>query len=387
MAANDEALGTGGGDAFRVDRADAGPEVVLKLSGRLALDRAGALRADILSRLEGAAGRVRFDFASVETVDSGSMAVIVHQIHELQKRGVKTDVSGLDPTATALLDLLDHHIERPPLHAPPPRIGILDQFGQQTIALLKDISEILDYLGDVTASAFAAIRSPSSIHWRDVSRHMERAGADGLPIVFLISFLVGLVMAFQGAAQLENFGATQLVAAGVALSFARELGPLMTAIIISGRSGAAFAAEIGTMKVSEEVDALTTMGIDPIRHLVFPRIIALILVMPLLTLFADLVGIGGGFLVGVFGYDLNPTDYIQKTRDILQMKDVISGVAKSVVFGFAISSIACERGLATRGGAEGVGLSTTSSVVTCLFHIVAIDAMFTILFQLFGVYS
>jgi phospholipid/cholesterol/gamma-HCH transport system permease protein len=212
----------------------------------------------------------------------------------------------------------------------------------------------------------------------------ERAGADGLPIALLLAFLVGLVMGFQGAIQLEQFGANIYVADLVAIALARELGPLMTAIIVAGRSGAAFAAELGTMRVSEEVDALTVLGLDPQRFLVFPRAIALVLVLPALTLFADAVGMLGGLVVGVLGLDLTPSAYLQETRSALDLWDVASGLLKSVVFAAAIAVIACERGLATRGGAEGVGRATTSAVVAGIFYIVVIDSLFTVAFHVLG---
>src|SRR5262249_26998642 len=181
-----------------------------------------------------------------------------------------------------------------------------------------------------------------------------------------------------------QFGANIFVADLVALSVTRELAPLMTAIIVAGRSGAAFSAELGTMRVSEEVDALRTLGLDPYSYLVFPRVIALVLVVPLLTLIADVVGILGGLLVALFGLDLTLAGYLHETQKSLELFDVFSSTLKAAVFGVNIALIACQRGLATRGGAEGVGRATTSAVVTSLFAIVAADAVFTVLFLAFG---
>jgi phospholipid/cholesterol/gamma-HCH transport system permease protein len=231
----------------------------------------------------------------------------------------------------------------------------------------------------------AALRRPATINWADVTRIMERAGADGLPIVVMITFLVGMVTAFQAIVQLRQFGADIFVADLVALSVTRELGPLMTAIIVAGRSGAAFSAELGTMSVSEEIDALRTLGLSPYGFLVYPRIIALVLVVPLLTLVGDLCGILGGVFVSMLRLDITLTAYWQRTLEVLDLWDVASGVLKSVVFGWAIALVACQRGLATRGGAAGVGLSTTSAVVASLFSLVVIDALFTVIFNLYGV--
>jgi phospholipid/cholesterol/gamma-HCH transport system permease protein len=191
------------------------------------------------------------------------------------------------------------------------------------------------------------------------------------------------VMAFQGAIQLKQFGANIFVADLVGLSVVRELGPLMTAIIVCGRSGAAFAAELGTMKVSEEIDALRTMGFGPIRYLVLPRALALMLVMPLLTLLADMVAMGGGLAVGVLSLDLTVGSYLTETQSALTLWDVFSGCLKSVVFALAIALISCQQGFATTGGAEGVGRRTTSSVVSILFSLILIDAAFTVFFYFF----
>ena len=188
-------------------------------------------------------------------------------------------------------------------------------------------------------------------------------------------------MAFQGAVQLKQFGANIFVADLVGLSVARELGPLMTAIILSGRSGAAFAAELGSMKVSEEVDAMRTMGLGPIRYLVLPRAVALLLATPILVLLADVAGILGGLVVGVSSLDLTVVGYFLETKRAVSLWDVYSGLIKSGVFAVTIALIACQQGLATTGGAEGVGRRTTSSVVTTFFALVVLDAGFTVLFH------
>jgi len=200
----------------------------------------------------------------------------------------------------------------------------------------------------------------------------------------VINFLVGLVTAFQAAIQLRQFGANIFVADLVGLSMTRELAPLMTAIIVAGRSGAAFSAELGTMRVSEEVDALRTLGFDPYQFLVFPRVLTLVVALPLLTILADAVGIAGGLLVAMLGLDITPNAYLIQTQKAVELWDVFSGCLKAAVFGLNIALIACQRGLSARGGADGVGRATTSAVVTSLFAIVVLDAIFTVLFHAFG---
>jgi len=193
-----------------------------------------------------------------------------------------------------------------------------------------------------------------------------------------------MVTAFQAIVQLRQFGADIFVADLVALSVARELGPLMTAIIVAGRSGAAFSAELGTMAVSEEIDALRTLGLSPYGYLVYPRLIALLVVVPMLALVGDVCGILGGVFVSMLRLDITLSAYLQRTQQVLDLWDVGSGILKSVVFGWAIALVACQRGLATRGGAAGVGVSTTAAVVASLFALVVIDALFTVIFNLYG---
>ncbi|HTV20856.1 MAG TPA: ABC transporter permease, partial [Polyangiaceae bacterium] len=225
-----------------------------------------------------------------------------------------------------------------------------------------------------------ALERPRSLNLRDVTLTMERAGADAVPIVLLINFLTGFVMAYQAAIQLARFGANIFVADLVGLAMVRELGPLMTAIIVCGRSGAAFAAELGTMKVSEEVDALRTLGLLPLRYLVLPRVLGLMLVAPVLTLLADAIGIGGGILVASSSLDVTPGAFINELRQVMTPWDIISGLIKSVVFSGTLGIIACQQGLATAGGAEGVGRQTTSAVVISLFSLILLDAFFTVFF-------
>ena len=370
--------------AFRVDRIDrAGDHTEFRFVGRLSFRDLYASWSEVRDLLRSHPPSVSFDLSGVETLDGGATALLLELKSEVQRKGAEADIVGAEGRVRAMLELYGHHPPRPCLQDPPKRIGILDQIGREVLTVVAE-SNSLAYTGDLVVAGVRSLRAPFSINWSDVARLMERAGADGLPIVLLISFLVGLVTAFQAAVQLRQFGANIFVADLVALSITRELGPLMTAIIVAGRSGAAFSAELGTMKVSEEIDALRTLGLDPYRFLVFPRVIALVLVMPLLTVLADLIGIMGGLLVALLTLDLTVNAYLLETHKALALWDVGSGVLKSVVFALAVALIACQRGLATRGGAEGVGRATTSAVVLSLFALVVLDAIFTMLFNAFG---
>jgi phospholipid/cholesterol/gamma-HCH transport system permease protein len=369
---------------FAVERVDLGGDgAALRFAGELHFRSCYQAWSKVRRLLHPAAGRIAFDLSGVEALDGGAAALLLELRSEASAAGSETEITGARDRVQALLELYGAHPQKPSLQPPPPRIGVLDQIGREALTFV-DESNALDFVGDLAVAGVQVARRPGSINWRDVPRFMERAGADGIPIVLLINFLVGVVTAFQAAVQLKQFGANIFVADLVGLSVTRELAPLMTAIIVAGRSGAAFSAELGTMRVSEEVDALRTLGLDPFPYLVFPRVIALVLVLPLLTLIADAVGILGGLLVAMLGLDLTLASYLHETQKALGSFDVFSGSLKAAVFGLNVALIACQRGLATRGGAEGVGRATTSAVVTSLFAIVVVDAVFTVLFHAFG---
>lgn len=214
---------------------------------------------------------------------------------------------------------------------------------------------------------------------RSVSQAME-AGVRALPILSLITFFIGLILALQAAYELRRFGAMSFVASAVALSMTRELGPLITAVIVIGRSGSAFAAEIGTMQVTEEIDALETMAIDPVGFLVAPKFVAMIVMLPCLTIWANFMGILGGSLFGVLKADFTFQRYILASLDALYLRDVLTGLIKSFMFGMTITAVGCQEGFNTGGGAEQVGRSTTKAVVVSIFLVILVDLVFTMLF-------
>ncbi len=218
------------------------------------------------------------------------------------------------------------------------------------------------------------------IRWRQTARQAVEAGNRSLPLVALLCFLVGMIVALQSAYQLQRFGASELVADLVAVSMSRELGPLLTAIIVTGRFGSAVAAQLGTMRVTQEVDALEVMGIDTVSYLVVPRLLALLLTLPCLTVFADLVGIGGGLLVGTGILGIGGEAYLTRTADALVFKDIYAGLAKALAFALVIGLVGCQKGLATRGGPEQVGRATTVTVVRSIILIVFVDLFVTALF-------
>ncbi len=268
-----------------------------------------------------------------------------------------------------------------PVHEKP---GWVEKLGGATLDILNDLQGMLTFVGDVVLSLGLFLRKPSCLRTGDTLIHMQRVGADALPIVALISFLLGLIMAFMSAVQLEQFGANIYVASLVSLSMVRELGPIMTAIIVAGRSGSAFAAEIGSMRVAEEIDALTTMGFDITVFLVLPRLLATLLVQPILTLFSDLFAVMGGLVVGVTMLNLTTHGYMAQTIKTIDLNDMAWSMLKTMLFAILIAGTGCLRGFQVRGGADAVGRATTSSVVTSLFLIILTDSILAVIQRYWG---
>jgi phospholipid/cholesterol/gamma-HCH transport system permease protein len=261
---------------------------------------------------------------------------------------------------------------------------VLAGVGRRALGARDDLGAALRLLVAVAARLGAAPFSPKGLRWPATTHQMVRIGVESLPIVFLIAGSVGMIVGLQAATQLRRVGATIYVADLVGISLTRELGPLMTAIILAGRSGSAIAAELGTMKVSEEVDALTAMGLDPVEYLALPRILAMGIMLPCLTVLADVIGILGGAVVAWASLGIPLQSYLQQTLHALLLKDIFSGLVKSWVFAGIIAGVGCYQGFRVEGGAEGVGRRTTASVVASIFLIIAADLMFTLLFYLLG---
>jgi phospholipid/cholesterol/gamma-HCH transport system permease protein len=372
--------------AFEIEHVRTGAdEGEIRIRGTLRLAEAAPLWTE-LRRLETGAARgqtLNFEMSAVQRIDGGAMALLASLRAELHRRGVGSEFLAAGERVQQLIHLYggDNVVKR--LRRRRAR-GTLDQLGTATLSISRELQQVFAFLGQMAVSGAGLLRSPRSANWRELAPTMERAGADAVPIVLVINFLVGLAMAFQAAAQLKRFGANILVADLIAISICRELGPLMTAIVVCGRSGAAFAAELGFMKVNEEIDALRTMGFGPMRYLVLPRVFALIIVVPLLSVLGDAAGVLGGLLVGLTNLDLTVRGYLNETGRVLTLWDVSSGIVKSAVFAFAVALVACQQGLATTGGAEGVGRRTTSTVVITMFTLILADAVLTVLFRVAG---
>ncbi len=265
------------------------------------------------------------------------------------------------------------------------RGGVFKTVGQDTLELYASFKEQVSFIGEFTLTILKLLVGKARYRMSDFWVLIQRAGPDAFAIVSLISFLVGLILAFVGAVQLAKYGSEIYVADLVGIAMVREMGAIMVGVVMAGRTGAAFAAELGSMKVNEEIDAFSTFGINPMEFLVMPRVIALICMFPLLTIFADLMGILGGLVIGMGLFDLNWDQYMTRTMASLTMLQCSTGVVKSVVFGIVVAMIGCLRGMKCGNSASAVGLATTSSVVTSIVFIVVIDALFAVAFNIFDI--
>ncbi|MEX2454641.1 MAG: ABC transporter permease, partial [Rhodospirillaceae bacterium] len=291
------------------------------------------------------------------------------------------------PDHRILLDRLDAiGTEHPP---EPARYGALSSLaeatGRATAGAVTEAVDLLHFLGLATTTAARSLVRPARIRGIALASHIETAGLRAMPIVGLLAFLIGVVIAYQGADQLRQFGAEIFTVNLLAVSMLREMGILMTAIIIAGRSGSAFTAQIGTMQVNEEVDAMRTIGLDPIEVLVLPRAFALLIVLPLLTVYANLMGLAGGALMSLWVLDISLVQFIERLRSAVPIWAFWVGVIKAPVFGFVIALVGCHEGLKVRGSAESVGRQTTRSVVVSIFLVMVLDAIFSIFFSAAGV--
>jgi phospholipid/cholesterol/gamma-HCH transport system permease protein len=356
-------------------------DITLFLFGRIGLENFDALLREIQGLFaEYNPARLTIDLERVDYLDSTGALFLVRLEDEAKIRSIPCTITNVSGEGKQIMSLIDRRaLTAPSLASKERALNILEQLGSETINVLKDIYEVILFGGEILYEIAYSIRHPKKVRWNDVISYMKKVGVDGLPIVALISFLLGLIMAFMSALQLKQFGANIYVASLVAVAMVRELGPIITAIIVAGRSGSAFAAEIGTMRVNEEVDALITMGFNPTRFLTIPKLLAAMFVVPILTGFSSFFAVLGGMVVGVLGLNLTIFTYVQQTMNAIEMFDVVSGLIKSVVFAAFIAAIGCQRGFKVRGGAEAVGNATTSAVVSAIFLIVVIDSTFAII--------
>ncbi|MBC2715680.1 MAG: ABC transporter permease [Desulfobacteraceae bacterium] len=361
-------------------------EWTIVLSGSLNINTAAGTLSTLTSELKkNALTSLKFDLEKIIDIDDYGALVLYELKNEVCDPD--TDFQILNPPEklqNLMTRMKSNNSKQSRLTSFSSVSNLVIQAGETAIENFKSIKYFITFIGSLVMSALRIFQKPKSLRFDDIIRHMKTTGVDAVPVVALISFLLGLIMAFMSSLQLKQFGANIYVASLVALAMVSELGPIMTAIIVSGRSGSAFAAEISTMKISEEVDALLTMGFDPVLFLAIPRIIAAIIVIPLLTMFANLFAISGGLLIGVTMLDLSATSYISQTINSLNLFELFWGLSKSLVFAILISCVGCLRGFQAKGGASAVGHAATSAVVTSIFLIVLFDSIFAVIRSYWG---
>ena len=359
--------------------------VILRLSGswRMQNDLPSASEVEHGLAAVSTGKRLGFDAREVAAWDSGFLVFILNVLDAAKSLGFTVDRAGLPDGVRKLLDLAAAVPERDTKRsaATPP---FLARLGRSALSAVGSAREMITFVGEATVALAHAAVGRARYRRVDLLLNIEEAGANALGIVSLISFLIGLILAFVGAIQLRQFGAQIYIADLVAIGMAREMGAMMAAIIMAGRTGAAFAAQLGTMRVNEEIDALTTMGISPFEFLVLPRMLGLILMMPLLTIYADMVGILGGAVVGIGMLKVGLIPYWNHTWQAASAADFAAGLIKSVVFGVLIAIAGCMRGMQSGRSSAAVGLAATSAVVTGIVFIIVSDAILTVVYDAIG---
>lgn len=325
-------------------------------------------------------GDLAIDGSAISALDTAGAWLLHRTMRALEQRGRNVRMNGLRPEFSALLQLI---VSRPvtPESTAPARAGLLTNIGQQTWRGLIGMSGMLSFIGESTLILLRSLVQPRSIRWRPILHNIQTAGFEALPIVGLLTFLMGVVIAYQGADQLQRFGANIFIADLVGLSMVRELSPLLTAIIVAGRSGSAYAAQIGTMKITEEIDALRTIGVGPTELLVLPKMLALIIALPLLTLYADVTGVLGGMLMARSKLDVSFDVFLDRLGEAVSLSSFLTGIGKAPVFAAIIALVGCYRGFQVSGSADSVGRQTTVSVVQSIFLVILADALFSVAFN------
>ena len=352
----------------------------LRLSGRWCIGSELQSATTLNDRLGEAPGVKRITLTASELTawDSVLLTFLLNVIGICKQRNIQIDRKALPSGVNRLLDLATAVPEQDDVRRPPHGRPMLAQIGGAVIGAAAEAKNLLGFIGEATVALAKLVRGRARFRRRDLMLAIQECGVQALPIVTLISFLIGLILAFVGAVQLKQFGAEIYVADLVGIAMVREFAAVMTGIIMAGRTGAAFAAELGTMTVNEEIDAFKTLGFSPMEFLVLPRMLALALMMPLLVLYANVVGILGGLVVGVGMLDLSPTLYWNQTLRAIDLGDLMIGLSKSIIFGILVALAGCLRGIQCGRSSAAVGIAVTSAVVTGIVAIIVSDAIFAV---------
>jgi len=322
-----------------------------------------------------------FDMQAVLRIDTSGAWLLARTVRDLEAQGKQVSLHGLSSGAQALLDLVREAggVSRRAKYAKPR--PFLFALGQSSLLTLVRWGDMVAFIGEMGEAAMRLVRQPKRIRWAAVLHELAQAGHKALPIIGLLSFLLGIVIGYQSGVQLRNYGANIFVVDLVGLSMLRELAPLITAIIVAGRTGSAYTAEIGTMQVTEEIDAMRSLGIAPMEMLVLPKLIALLIALPLLTVYADIVGVFGGMVMANVQLDLTFGTFLERFDDAVSLDSYLVGVGKAPVFAAIVATVGCYQGFQVSGSAESVGRRTTLSVVQSILAVIIVDAAFSVVFS------
>jgi phospholipid/cholesterol/gamma-HCH transport system permease protein len=364
-----------------------GSDLLVAFSGswRVSSELPDAETARRAMRSYPAAKALRFECTQMAGWDSLFLSTCRAMLAVGAEMKLTVDFSGLPPGVESLLNLAAKVPERKGAARTASSAPLLERIGDWTLTARDNFLSLLEFIGEVALACVSLVKGRAVFQRSTLWSLIKQTGIDAVPIVSLISLLVGLILAFVGAIQLRQFGAQIYVSTIVGIAMVRVMGAIMTGIIMAGRTGAAFAAELGTMQVNEEIDALRTFGFSPAEFLVLPRVLALVLMMPLLCIYADLMGILGGFIVGVAMLDINPLQYLHSTWNSVPLANLWIGLVHSTVFGVLIALAGCYRGMRCGRSALGVGQATTSAVVTSILSIIIATAIITVACEIIGV--
>ncbi len=356
----------------------------LTLKGSWCLDKVPILQKT-LDKVDVYSGsQVLLDGSGLEELDTGGGYLLLKYMEMWRKKGAQVDLANFDREYSRLLDLL-YQAPVVSVCTRPMAPNPFYQMGQWAHAVAKDSLAFFNFLGEACITGLYLFMKPFRIPWKGILYEIEEAGSRAIPIVLLVALLAGVVISYQGALQLRRFGASIFMVDLLAISMAREMAPLLTAIMVAGRSGSSYTAQIGTMKVNEEIDALRTLGISPMQVLVMPKLWALVIVLPLLIFLADLVGIGGGMVISRHVLGITFHDFLSRLHEALPLRSFLVGILKGPVFAIPLGLISCFRGFQVEGSTESVGRYTTISVVNTIFAVIAIDAVLSVILGNLGI--
>lgn len=362
---------------------------LLKCNGKWNLknivDTTSALKT--ISRAIDKKSNVTWDISSIEEFDSAGIILLLQYIKVFEEKKCAVNIVGANNKQEKMLAMFRGEVESTNISTTKRHLffNAFERIGRNTVSSLHNIVEFMSFLGESFTSLIHYILHPSSIRFKAIIKNIEEAGVRALPIIALTSFLIGVIIAYQGAVQLEKFGANIFIVDMIGISVTRELAPLITAIVVAGRSGSSYTAQIGVMKITEEIDAMKTMSFNPFRFLVLPRMIALMIAMPLMIFFADIIGIFGGMFISEIQLNLSYAEFTHRLQNVLETKHVWIGIFKGPFFAWLIAAVGCFRGFQVSYNTESIGRYTTVSVVNAIFLVIICDAIFSVIFTELGI--